>query len=92
MFLYYPYLIIANLFTKHLLTLVSEKYYTIKKVTSKLQQTATNLGFINKAIHNQVVPKFVEVKGQFLKNNDKHDSKMKILHFHLLENKRNFNI
>ena len=92
LFLYYPYLIIANLFTKHLPTLVSEKYYTIKKLTSKLQQAATNTGFINKAIHNQVIPKFAEVKGQFLKNNDKHDSKMKILHSHLLENKRGFNI
>ena len=36
MFLYYPYLIIANLFTKHLPTLVSEKYYTIKKVNIKI--------------------------------------------------------
>ena len=51
----------------------------MKKLTSKLQHTAANIGFINQAIHNKVIPKFAEVKGQFLKNNDKHDSEMKIL-------------
>ena len=72
----------ANLFTKYLPTCVAEKYYTIKKLTSKLQRTTTNLGFINKVIHNQVIQKFPEIKGQFLNNNDKHDSEMKILYSH----------
>ena len=71
----------ANLFTKHLPTPVAEKYYTIKKLTSKLQLTATNIGFINKAIHNQVILKFAEVKGQFLNNNDKNDSEKKFYIF-----------
>ena len=56
--------------------------YYKKKLTSKLQRTTTNLGFINKVIHNQVIQKFPEIKGQFLNNNDKHDSEMKILHSH----------
>ena len=42
----------ANLFTKHLPTRVAEKYYIIKKLTLKLQRTAVNIGFINKAIIN----------------------------------------
>ena len=90
MFLYYPYLIMANIFTKHFPTLVAEKYNTIKRLTSKLQGAAANIDFINKPIHNQVISKFAEVKGQFLNNNDKHDSEMKILHSHVLE-KRNLN-
>ena len=61
----------------------------MKKLTSKLQRTAANIGFINKAIHNKFIPKFDEVEGQFLNINDKHDSKMKTLNSHLLENKRN---
>ena len=91
MFFIYPYLIVANLFTNHLPKRVIKKYYTMKKLTPKLQQTAVNIGFINKAIHNKVIPKFTEVKGQFLNNNDKHDSEMKILRTHLLQNKRNLN-
>ena len=89
LFSYYPYLIMANLFAKHLRTRVAKKYDTMKKLTSKLQGTAANIAFINKVIHNKVIPKFAEVKGQFLNNNEKHDSEMKILRSHLLENKRN---
>ena len=87
--LYYHYLIRANLFKEHLHRRVTEKYYTMKKLTLKLQGTATNIGFTNKAIHNQIIPKFTQVKEQFINNNDKHDSKTKILHSHLLENKKN---
>ena len=50
---------------------------------------ALNIGFINKVTHNKVIPKFAEVKGQFLDNNDEHDSEMKILHSYLFENKKN---
>ena len=81
MFLYYSYLIMANLFSKHLPACVAEKYYTTKKLTSKLQRTAANIGFINKAIHNQVILKFDEIKGQFLNNNDKNDSEKKFYIF-----------
>ena len=61
----------------------------MKKLTSKLQRTAVSIGFINNVIHNKVIPKFTEVKEHFINNNDKHDSEMKILQFHLIENKRN---
>ena len=66
----------ANVFTKHLPTRVAEKNHTMEKLTSKLQRTATNIGFINKVIHNKVIPNFTEVKGHLLNNNDKHDSEM----------------
>ena len=79
----------ANLFTQNLSTRVTEKYYTIKILTSKLQRTAANIVFINKVIYNQVIPKLAEVKGEFLNNNDKHDSEIKILLCHLLETKGN---
>ena len=42
----------ANLLTKRLPTRVAEKYYIIKTLTSKLQRTAANIAFINKAIIN----------------------------------------
>ena len=54
----------VNLLTKHLRTRVAEKY-TLKKLASKLQQTAANIGFINKAMHNKVIPKFAGVKDSF---------------------------
>ena len=79
----------ANLFTQNLSTRVTEKYYAIKILTSKLQRTAANIGFINKVIYNQVIPKLAEVKGEFLNNNDKHDSEIIILLCHLLETKGN---
>ena len=53
-------LIMVNLFNKYLLTRVAEKYYTLKKLTSKSQRTAVNIGFIYKVINSHVVPK---VKG-----------------------------
>ena len=65
MVLYYPYLITANLFIKHLPTRAAKKYYIIEKLTSKLQRTAGNIGFINKVIHNKVIPKFDKVKDSF---------------------------
>ena len=43
----------ASLFTKHLPTLVAEKYYIMKKLTSKLQRTDTDIGFNKKAIHHK---------------------------------------
>ena len=58
---------------------VAKIYYTMKKLTSKLQRTAVSIGFINNVIHNKVIPKFTEVKEHFINNNDKHDSEMKIL-------------
>ena len=45
MFLYYPRLIIVNLFIKYIPIRVAEKYYTMKKLTSKLQRTG-NLVFL----------------------------------------------
>ena len=47
----------VNLFNKYLLTRVAEKYYTLKKLTSKSQRTAVNIGFIYKVINSHVVPK-----------------------------------
>ena len=40
MFLCYPYPVMANLFIKHIPPRVAKKYYTKKKLTSKLQQIA----------------------------------------------------
>ena len=57
----------------------------------KITMNSCQYWFIKKAIHNKVVPKFAEVKGQCLNNNNsnKHDREIKIPHSHLLQNKRN---
>ena len=46
----------------------------MENLALKWQRTAANIGFINKAIHDKVIPKFAEVKGQFLNNNGQTDS------------------
>ena len=54
-----------------------------------MQWAAADIRFTNKVIHNKVLPKFADVKQQFVNNIDKHDSEMKVLYFHFLENKKN---
>lgn len=65
------------------------KYYTMKRLITKLQRAASNIHLINKVIHDRVLPKFADVKQQLLNNIDKHDSEMKVLYSHLLDNKKN---
>ena len=39
-------------------------------ITSKLHKTASIIGFIKKALHNNATPKFVQIKGQFLNKHE----------------------
>ena len=50
---------------------VAAKYNSHVVVTSKLQKKGASIGFIKKALHNQVTPKFASVKGQFINKNGK---------------------
>ena len=43
---------------------VVKLYKELKNITSKLHRTAGSIGFIKKALHNEVTPKFAQVKGK----------------------------
>ena len=53
---------------------IAELYKEWKNITSKLHQTARSLGFIKKALHHEVTPKFAKVKGDFINVNDRYKS------------------
>ena len=46
----------------------------MKNITSKLHPTSRSIGFIKQALHNEVTPKFAEVKGNFININDRFKS------------------
>ena len=51
--------------------LIADKYYQLKKIKSKLQRKAADIGFVRKALSQEVTPTFAKVKGQFKSINDK---------------------
>ena len=62
----------ANLSTyfscKNCITDIYNKLYSI---TSKLHKTASSTGFIKKALHNNVIPKFSQIKEKFVNGHHK---------------------
>ena len=62
--------------------LVAKLYKEIKNITSKLHRTSRSIGFIKKALHNKVTPKFPEVKDDFINTNDRFKSE-KIFFYHV---------
>ena len=57
----------ANLsIVKLLAKLVAKLYKEIKNITLKLHRTSRSIGFIKKALHNEVTPKFAEGKYDFI--------------------------
>ena len=55
----------------------------MKNITSKLHPTSRSIGFIKQALHNEVTPKFAQVKGNFININDTFKSGKSILLSHL---------
>ena len=54
-------------------------YKDLQNVMSKLHWSAGSIGFIKKALFNDITPKFVEVRGNFINKNDKYKSERSIL-------------
>ena len=50
---------------------------------SKLHRSAGSIGFTKKALFNKVTPKFAQVRGNFINENDKYKSERSILLSHL---------
>ena len=57
------------------------KYF--KSTTSKLQKTASSIGFIEHALYHHITPNFASVKGQFLHKADKWKAEKSKLFSHL---------
>ena len=61
-------------------------------MTSKLHRASGSISFIKKALHNEVSPKFAQVKGNFLNINDRFKSEKSILLSHLNEHVRSYRL
>ena len=71
---------------------VAELYKELKNITSKLHRTSGSIGFIKKALHNEVTPKFAQVKGNFININDRFKSEKSILLSHLNDHVRSYKL
>jgi len=70
----------ANLsFKFNLSQRVAVTYIKLKAVTSKLQRTASSIGFIKKSLFHNVIPTFARVSGNFSNDNDKWHCSKRIL-------------
>ena len=74
-----------NLLPRH----VAVNYLKLKSYTSKIQRTASSIGFIRKSLHNNIVPTFEKVKGQFIDSKDQIKAEEEVLKNHLLNHQKN---
>ena len=76
----------------YLLDILPRRYTTLfnklKSLTSKLQRTASSIGFIEQSLFHRVIPTFAKVKGQFLNERDKWKSSEIILKSQLHKHKK----
>ena len=52
-------------------------------ITSKLHKTTPSIGFIKKALHNNVTPKFAQIKEQFVNRHEYIQEERKLMLSHL---------
>ena len=64
----------------------------MKNITSKLHCTLGTIGFIKLALHNEITPKFAQVKGNFININDRFKSEKSILLSHLNDHVRSYKL
>ena len=62
---------------------VTELYKVFRNVTSKLHRTSESIGFIKKALHNEVTPKFAPVKGNVININDRFKPEKSFFFYHI---------
>ena len=77
--------IIQDIYGKH----IDEKYYSLKKVTSKMQKAASSIGFLEQALYYQFTPTFATLKGNFISSIDKKQAEKKVIKKHLFEHRNN---
>ena len=65
----------AKLFTDFILTArIAEIYNKLYNITSKLNKSVSSIGFIKKALHHKITPKFAQINDQFINNQDQIDA------------------
>ena len=57
---------------------IADTYRHLKKVTLKIQRTASSLGFLNQCVYYNVTPTFAKVRGSFATIRDKEHVEKKI--------------
>ena len=54
------------------------QYYNLRTITSKIQRTASIIGFIHKSLYNEVTPTFAKVTSNFTNIQDKKRAEVNI--------------
>ena len=62
---------------------IANVYFKVQKATKNIHQAASSIGFIEKCLHNHIVPKFAEVNGQFTCDEDKLLVQRQVMKSHL---------
>ena len=61
---------------------IGEMYHKLYNTISKLHKSASSIGFIKKALHHKVTPKFAQINGQFINKQDQNDAEQKLMLSH----------
>ena len=71
---------------------IADIYYQLKKVTLKIQRTASSIGFSNQCVYYNGMPTFAKVRGSFSTIRDKQHVKKKIIKKQLSDHHINLNV
>ena len=61
----------------------TEYYNKLYWLTIKLHNTAASIGFIKKALCTHITPKFAQIKGQFVNDEEKHQVERRLMLSHI---------
>ena len=62
---------------------ITDIYNKLHSITSKLHKTASSIGFIKKALHNNVIPKLAQIKEQLVNRYVHIQAEQKLMLSHL---------
>ena len=65
------------------LTWIAKYYNKLYWLTIKLHNTGTSIRFIKKVLYTHVAPKFVQIKGQFVNDEEKHQTERRLMLSHV---------
>ena len=69
---------------------IINKYYELKKFTSKIQKKASSVGFLNQSLYHNFILTFAKIKGLFNSAKNKHHAERKMIKRHLANHHGNF--
>ena len=64
---------------------IAEKYLVLKKIISKLQRSASSIGFVKQALYHDFTPTFAKVSGQFHNPKEKKRVETKLMQRQIIE-------